>query len=264
MAAEQVDHFVRLALPQKPVVDEHAGELIADRLVNQHRRDRGIDAARQAADHAGLADLRADTGDLLFAEPRHRPVALEAGDLEQEIGDEFRAVGGVDHLGMKHRRVIAARLVGGDGVGRILRHRIDAETVGQPGHAVAVAHPHRIAPARPPHAVKERVGLEDLDVGPAEFRRVPALDLAAELLAQGLLAVADGEDRNAALEDLHRRAGTARLRNRRRARLTGSPPSASAARTLRPPWRTGGSRNRRQPRAHAARSAASPASRSRR
>ena len=113
---------------------------------------------------------------------------------------------------MEHRRVIAARFVGGDGVGRILRHRIDAETVGQPGHAVAVAHPHRIAPARPPHAVEQRGGREDLDVGPAEFRRVAALDLAAELLAQGLLAVADGEDRNAALEDLHRRARAARLR----------------------------------------------------
>ena len=109
MAAEQIDHFVRLALAQKPVVDEDAGELIADRLVNQHRRDRGIDAARQAADDPRLADLRADTLDLLFAEPRHRPVAFEAGDLEQEIGDEFRAVGRMDHLGMEHRRVIAAR-----------------------------------------------------------------------------------------------------------------------------------------------------------
>ena len=118
---------------------------------------------------------------------------------------------------MEHRRVVAARLVGGDGVGRVLRHRIDAETVGQPGHAVAMAHPHRIAPARPPHAIEQGGGREDLDVSPAEFRRMAALDLAAELLAEGLLAVADGEDRNAALEDLHGRAGTARLRNRRRA-----------------------------------------------
>ena len=183
MAAEQVDHFVRLALAQKPVVDKHAGKLIADRLVDQHRGDRGIDAARQAADHPRLADLRADTGDLLFAESRHRPVGLEAGDLEQEIGDEFRAVGGVGHLGMEHGRVVAARFVGGDGVGRVLRHRIDAKPVGQPGHAVAMAHPHRIAPARPPHALEQDARLEDLDVSPAEFRRVAALDLAAELLA---------------------------------------------------------------------------------
>ena len=68
----------------------------------------------------------------------------------------------------------------------------------------------------PPHAVEQGGGREDLDIGPTEFRRVAALDRAAKLLAQGLLAIADGEDRNAALEDLHRRAGTARLRNRRR------------------------------------------------
>ena len=68
VAAEQADDLLRLVLPQKPVVDEDAGELVADRLVDQHRRDRGIDAARQAADHPRLADLRADARDLLVAE----------------------------------------------------------------------------------------------------------------------------------------------------------------------------------------------------
>ena len=183
MAAEQAHHLVRFALPHEAVIDEHAGELIADRLVDQHRRDRRIDAARQAADHPRLADLRADAGDLLVAEGGHRPVALEAGDLEQEIGDELRAVGRVNHLRVEHGRVVAARLVGGDRVRRILRHRIDAEALGQARHAVAVAHPHRIAAARSPHAVEQGAEFEDLDIRPAEFRRVAALDLAAELLA---------------------------------------------------------------------------------
>ena len=44
--------------PQQAVIDEHAGELVADRLVDQHRRDREVDAARQPADHPALADLR--------------------------------------------------------------------------------------------------------------------------------------------------------------------------------------------------------------
>ncbi|OIQ71461.1 hypothetical protein GALL_469190 [mine drainage metagenome] len=37
---EQVDHGLGLVEPQQPVIDEHAGELIADRLVDQHRGDR--------------------------------------------------------------------------------------------------------------------------------------------------------------------------------------------------------------------------------
>ena len=142
-----------------------------------------IDAARQAADHARLADLRANAGDLLVAEGGHRPVALEAGDLEQEIGEKLRAVRRVNHLGMEHGRVVAALFVGRDRVRRVLRHGIDPKAFRQARDAIAVAHPHRIAPARLPHAVEQGAGFEDLDIRPAEFGRVPALDLAAELLA---------------------------------------------------------------------------------
>jgi hypothetical protein len=45
MVAEQGDHVARLVLAQKTVVHEHAGELIADRFVDQHGRDGGIDTA---------------------------------------------------------------------------------------------------------------------------------------------------------------------------------------------------------------------------
>ena len=134
----------------------------------------------------------------------------------QEIGDQPGAVGRVNHFGVEHRRVVAARLVGGDRIGRVLRDGVDAKALGQPGHAVAVAHPHRIAPARPPDAFEQGAWRKDLDVRPAELGRMPALDLAAELLAQRLLAVADGEDRHAAVEDRLRRARTALRRDRSR------------------------------------------------
>ena len=45
MIAEQRHHLLGLAEPQQAVIDEHAGELIADRLVQQHRGHRRIDAA---------------------------------------------------------------------------------------------------------------------------------------------------------------------------------------------------------------------------
>ena len=46
MAAEEADHLLRLALAHEAVIDEDAGQLVADRLVDQHRRHRQIDAAR--------------------------------------------------------------------------------------------------------------------------------------------------------------------------------------------------------------------------
>ena len=39
MAAEELDHLARLVLAQETVIDEDAGELIADRFVDQQRRD---------------------------------------------------------------------------------------------------------------------------------------------------------------------------------------------------------------------------------
>ena len=93
MAAKQVDHFVRLALAQQPVIDEHAGELVADRLVDQHCRDRGIDAARQAADHPRLADLRANAGDLLVAERAIVQSPLRPATLNRKLARSFAPSG---------------------------------------------------------------------------------------------------------------------------------------------------------------------------
>ena len=64
VAAEQRHDLLGLVQPQQAVVDEDAGELVADRLVDQHGGDRAVDAAGEPADHAALADLGADLGDL--------------------------------------------------------------------------------------------------------------------------------------------------------------------------------------------------------
>ena len=50
-AVERLDHLLGLALAQQAVVDEHAGELVADRLVHEQRGDRRVDAARERAEH---------------------------------------------------------------------------------------------------------------------------------------------------------------------------------------------------------------------
>ena len=50
--AEGLDDLLGLVHAHQAVVDEDAGELLADRPVDEQRRDRGVDAAGEAADHA--------------------------------------------------------------------------------------------------------------------------------------------------------------------------------------------------------------------
>ena len=112
--AEQRRDLLAFGKAQQPVVDENAGELLADRLVNENRGNRGVDAARQSADHLALADLRADFRDRLVLEGAHGPVAGKPGDLAHEIAQQRRALRGVHDLEMELRGVELARVVADD------------------------------------------------------------------------------------------------------------------------------------------------------
>ena len=72
-----------LALAQQPVVDEHAGEPVADGPLDERRGDRGVHAAGQPADGAAVADLLADRCDLLLDDVQHGPGRAAAGQLEE-------------------------------------------------------------------------------------------------------------------------------------------------------------------------------------
>ena len=99
--AEGLDHLLGLVLAHHPVVDEDAGEPVADRAVDQQRGGRRVDAAGEAADRARLADLGADRLDLLVDHRGRRPALLAAGDVAQEAGQDLGAVRGVDDLGVE-------------------------------------------------------------------------------------------------------------------------------------------------------------------
>jgi len=60
---EHVHHLVPLSLAQQAVVDEHAGELVADGAVQQGRHHRGVDAAGEAEQHLVAAHLLPHPGD---------------------------------------------------------------------------------------------------------------------------------------------------------------------------------------------------------
>ncbi len=114
--AEGLDDLLALALSHQAVVDQHAGELIADRAVDERRRGRRVDSAGEAADDLRLAHLGPDLLDLLLDHGRGRPTLLAADDLAQEPLEHLGAVRGVDDLGVELDAVEAAvgSLEGGD------------------------------------------------------------------------------------------------------------------------------------------------------
>jgi hypothetical protein len=98
---ERLDHLQRLVLPHEAVVDEDARELIADRLVHEQRGDRGVDAARERAEHARRPDLRSNALDLLLDHRGGRPRRRRACDLVEEVLQQILAVRRVDDLRME-------------------------------------------------------------------------------------------------------------------------------------------------------------------
>ena len=84
LAAEGLLHLLGFVEPQQPGVDEHARELVADRLVHERGRDRGVDAAGESADHPFRADLRAHLVDRLLDDRRVGPRGPAVAHVEQE------------------------------------------------------------------------------------------------------------------------------------------------------------------------------------
>ena len=208
MVAEHRDHFLGLVEAEQAVIHEHAGQLVANRLVQQNRRHGRVDAAGEAADHMGRADLFADLGDGFFAVSAHRPVTLETG-VANEVLIERLAVRGVMHLRVELHGVEPALQIGGDREGGVGRGAVDLEARRDLGHVVAVAHPHLLAPRAVHEPAVERIDplFGRGHVGAAEFGgAVTAQNLAAQHVHHDLLAVTDAEDRNPEVENAFRGA----------------------------------------------------------
>src|SRR5262245_37622164 len=211
VAAEEIDDLLRFAFAEQTMIHEDAGELVADRLMDEKRGNRGVDAAGQTADDVALSHLLADALDLAVAEMRYGPVARASGDSVDEIGEKLRALRGVHHLGVELEAIKPPRIVGDGRERRAHRDADGAEARGQPRHAVAMAHPHLRPLALLEHALEQRRLVDDLKLGATELAVMPALDLPAKRSHHGLLAITDAKHRHA--------GGEKRLRRLRRADL---------------------------------------------
>ncbi|MNN87725.1 hypothetical protein D3C81_2053190 [compost metagenome] len=103
------------------MVDEHAGQLVADGFMNQHRYNRGVNAAAQRAQYLAVSNLVADIAHGILDKRLHAPVAFTAADLVKEVTDHLVTVHGMTNLRMELHAVHVAVRVGEPGDRCMLR-----------------------------------------------------------------------------------------------------------------------------------------------
>ena len=190
------------AFAQQAVIDEDAGQPVADGPLDDGRRDGGIDPSGQATDGPALgSELLADIGDGLVDDVDHGPGGTAAGGA-QEVLQHLQPLLGVHDLGVELHSVEAARRVlerghrgrgGGRGDGESLR-RLDDR--------VAVGHPDLLIGGQ---LREEHPGTFDRESGGPVFSDAGRFDPAAERIGHHLVSVADAEHRDAGGEQIARR-----------------------------------------------------------
>ena len=126
--AKQIDHLFRLIETQQAMVDKDAGQLLANRLVQQYRDDRGIDAARQPADHPTLANLRPNARNRPITERRHTPITATTRDPMRKVPQQVGAARCVHDFRVEHDAIKAARIIGDDREGGTLARTDNAKS----------------------------------------------------------------------------------------------------------------------------------------
>ena len=147
---------------------------------------------------------------------RHRPVAGEARDLVHEVAEQLRAIRRMHDFRMKLHGIELALFVRYRSKRCACRNGDHFETIWQPRHPVAVAHPHLLLVTGLPNTVEQRRRSRHLEVCPPELAVIAAFDAAAELLNHRLLAITDAKHRQTALEHPVRRPRCAHLGHARR------------------------------------------------
>ncbi len=197
--AEHCADFFLLVLAQQAVVHEHAGQLLAHGLCQHGGQHGRIHAAGQCTQHLAVADLLAQSLDVVLHEGVHLPVAGAAADVVHEVVQHLLALGSVQHFRVELDRIQALLSVlcrchrAVDRVGRDLeagRSLLDVVIVAHPAdrgglnireHLAAVVH-------------------EDLSLAVLALRC--AADVTAQQMHHQLAAVADAQHRHAPVEDL--------------------------------------------------------------
>ena len=205
-----------LPFAQQSVVDENAGQAIADRAVNEHRGDSRVHSPRQAADRPpARADQLANPFDLLLDVVPGSPVGNAATDPEEKIVDDLAAARRVRHFRMKQDAVERLGFVPDRRVRRVGAGRDDPEPWGQRLELVAVARPHGDRAVRV-ESLEQSPALADRDLGASILSLFRGAHFGAEPVCNELHPIADAEHGDAQLEHVGVGGGSARVEHRAR------------------------------------------------
>ena len=86
---------------QQTVVNEHAYQLVADSLVDEGRRHRGIHSTAEPENHPPILYFPAYFSNGIISVVRHRPVRLTPADFKQKIAVYIHSTFGVINFRMK-------------------------------------------------------------------------------------------------------------------------------------------------------------------
>mgnify|MGYP006883493877 CR=1 FL=1 len=194
--------LIALILAHQAVIDKNAGELAADGLRHERRRDRRIHAAGERKQRLAGADLFADGLDRRLAVICHRPIAGGFADAVEEVPEHQAPLLRMVDLRMELHTVDPARLIA-DANGRAgVGVRAERKAGRHLGHVIAVAHPSNafFLQAVEQLAARVKIGLRfAVFAGRILLRR---RDLAAKVVRNELAAIADAKDRQPEREDL--------------------------------------------------------------
>ncbi len=197
VAGERLDDLLGLVLPQQAVIDEDAGELVADGLVDEQRRNRRVDPARERAEDSFVPDSCTNETDLLLDDRCGRPGRRNGGHLVEEVLQDLLPVRRVHDLGVELHPVQPLGTVLERGDRRRRRGRRDRRSFGGSGDRVPVAHPDGLLRRQ----VVEELGIRRLEARLPELGDPGPLDCTPEVPRHQLHPVTDPERRHAELED---------------------------------------------------------------
>ena len=181
------------------MIHEDTGELLADGLCHQSRRNRRIHTAGERKEHLAVAYGLADALNLCLREAVHLPIALAAADIIEEVVNQLFAVLGVLHFRVELGRVDVTRrilhgrnraVLGVRGHGKAGRHFGDIVRVGHPAGNLSR------------NAAEQRCIRLYFRLGLAVLADRCGLNLAVQSVRNQLCAVAEAENRNAEIKHL--------------------------------------------------------------
>ena len=180
------------------MIDEKAGQLVADGLVHERRGHGRVHAARQGANDLRVADLLADLLNLLIHDGPGSPRGLNPRTLVQEVLQGVLAELGVTHLGVPLQAVQATLATFESSDRSLSGGGRDDETLGRALDGVTVAHPHDLIVGR---SSKQTgiTGHSGVSVPILAGARAP--HGATQGVRHRLEAVADTQDGHAGLEN---------------------------------------------------------------